>query len=167
MHRLHLPLGLLVALLFLFGVASAQAAPADEFTDVTGRVDSWLAGQWDLIQQRETAYYAEHRTYWQGLRTSLTDPKHTDSVDDSKPADNLNSYPTDQPYTWLAIFPEMDGVSIPAVLWIDVYDGPSGPGYIATVSIEYNGVLYSRSLGVGPEAARTSPWLKSEIPVDK
>lgn len=43
-------------------------------------------------------------------------------------------------------------------MWVDVYNGPLGEGYVVNYSITKDGVEYVRSVNVGPEKYRTHDW---------
>jgi hypothetical protein len=122
------------------------------------RVDAWLADKWPTVVARQDNYLANRGHYWQGLLTHTIVPTHTNSVDGDAVPDRLVVHPTDVFEDWKTAFPEWDGVNIPAALKIDVYDGPQGKGWCATIYIRYNGTLYSRSRNVGPESERTEAW---------
>ena len=51
-----------------------------------------------------------------------------------------------------------DALPLPARLRIDVYDGPLGQGWAATLQVLYSGTVYERTANVGPETWRTSTW---------
>lgn len=122
------------------------------------RVDAWLADKWPTVVARQQNYFANRGQYWQGLKTHTIDPAHTNGSDGDSVPDRLNAQPTDAFSNWSNVFPEWDGVPIPCALKVDVYDGPQGKGWVATIFIRFNGVLYSRSQNVGPESYRTEPW---------
>ena len=98
-----------------------------------------------------------HGNYWQGLRTHAIEPAHvTAGYSDTTPTE-LGGSPSDQPVTWTSFIPEIN-VSLPAAFVIDVYHGPQGQGFVASVFARYNGTLYSRSQNSGPETWRTVGW---------
>lgn len=98
-----------------------------------------------------------HGNYWQGLRTHAIEPEHvTAGFADTLPTE-MGGSPSDQPVTWTAFIPEIN-TTLPAAFVIDVYDGPQGHGYVASVYARYNGDLYSRSQNSGPETWRTVGW---------
>lgn len=120
-------------------------------------VDDRLVTLWGVIQARQDNYAANHNgRYWQGLYShSIT------------PADGLEvvptiglTCPTDQqgePYP-LAIRTAL----LPMALRIDVYDGPEGTGYVATVYVTVQGVTYTRAAQVGPETWRQYGWRRAD-----
>ena len=123
------------------------------------RVDAWLADKWPTVVARQQNYFTNRGHYWQGLKTHTIDPAHTNGSDGDSAPDRLNSNPTDQFENWSNVFPEWDGVPIPCALQVDTYgvaqrneDGSVTvlQGWVATIWIRYNGVLYSRSQNVGP-----------------
>jgi len=127
-------------------------------TDIRSRVDNWLAARWPVVQQRQNNYFSAHQKYWQGLKTATVEPKHTTAMFADDKQDKLAIKPTDQVESWLDFLAEIDDLAIPAALICDVYDGPLGYGYVATVIARYNGVIYSRSQNVGKETWRTLDW---------
>jgi hypothetical protein len=122
------------------------------------RVDAWLADKWPTVVARQQNFFANRGRYWQGLKTHTIDPAHTNSTEGDSIPDQLNANPTDQFENWSTVFPEWDGVAIPCAVQCDVYDGPEGKGWVATIWIRFNGTLYSRSQNVGPESHRTEAW---------
>ena len=127
-------------------------------TQLRNRVDAWLADKWPTVVARQQNYYANRGVYWQGLRTHTIVPAHTNAADGDSVADALDAMPDDAYSNWRNVFPEWDGVPIPCAVSIDVYGGPDGEGWCATIWIRYNGVLYSRSQNVGPDTHRTEAW---------
>lgn len=127
-------------------------------TQLRTRVDNWLAAHWPTFTARQENYKTNRGNYWQGLLTHTIVPEHTNAADGDSIADRISIHPTDQFEDWLTAFPEWDGVNIPAAVKCDVYDGPQGKGYCATLYIRHNGILYSRARNVGPESERTYGW---------
>lgn len=126
------------------------------------RVNTFLSNHWPTFVARQENYFQNRGRYWQGLLTHTIVPNHTNAAEGDSIADRLRINPTDQFEDWIAAFPEWDGVSIPAALKCDVYDGPRGKGYCVTLYIYYNGTLYSRAQNVGPESERTYDWRAEE-----
>ena len=135
---------------------------------VKGRVTNWLeTAVWPLILTRQETYISTHSGYWQGLRTHLVEPDHQAGGYADTEATEEAVKPHDVDQTWLDILPEISIGALPAVFKIDVYDGPSGKGFVGTVYMRYNGTLYSRSQNHGPETFRTDSWHEvneSELP---
>lgn len=125
---------------------------------VRNAVDAQLVTLWPAVQAAQAAYFAAHRRFWQGRRTHLADLIYSALVDGSVAGDQLDGHPTDQNETWLDLFPSLAGLSLKAVLRMDVYESPVGHGYQATLRVLYNGVIYERSQNVGPETFRTAAW---------
>jgi len=121
-------------------------------------VDNWLAARWPVVTARQDAYFANHGRYWQGLRTHLAIPSHTNSTDGSAVADRLAEHPTDQASSWLDVLAEWSGVPIAAAVVMAAYEGPLGHGYVGTVILLHNGTTYLRRQNVGPESYRTEAW---------
>lgn len=115
-------------------------------------VDNRLAALWPTIQAKQDNYFATHNKYWQGLRTHSVIP----SEGNTSLPDIGSACPPQQPGQ-----PWPDAVlntALEMALWIDVYDGPQGTGYQATVVVSVLGNLYTRTAQVGPETWRTSGW---------
>lgn len=126
--------------------------------EVRDTVNDWLAARWSIVTDRQAAYYATHRVYFQGLLTHLIPPEYTALLTGAIAPSNLDANPTDQIYTWDDFMPELRDVELPCALRFDVYQGPLGDGYIATVFVAYNGYIYARSQNVGPETWRSVDW---------
>lgn len=126
--------------------------------NVRDRADNWLAARWATVRDREIAYQAAHGHYWQGLVTHTDFPAHATAAYADSIGDLLARHPTDQTDDWLTLLPEINNLAIPAALVMDVYDGPSGQGFVATVWCKYNGTIYTRSQNYGPETWRTVAW---------
>jgi hypothetical protein len=126
---------------------------------VRTRVDAFLANIWPTIVARQQNYFANTGRYWQGLRTHTIVPAHTNSTDGDAVSDKLDESPLANRFsTWRNAFPEWDGLPIPAAFEVQIYGGPGGQGWFATIWVRYNGVLYSRSQNVGPEDHLTKAW---------
>ncbi len=121
-------------------------------------IDAFLDGRWSTIVARQENFRANRGQYWQGLTTHSTTPTYTNSTDGGALGDRLNTNPTDQFDTWLAVFPEWATDLCPARLRIDVYHGPSGKGWCISLEATHSGTLYRRSQHVGPESFRTLAW---------
>lgn len=118
--------------------------------------DTWLAARWPTVQARQATYAANHNgRYFQGRITHGLVP--VDSVDSA--ADRLSDHPTDQPESWSNAIAGLP-VNWPLALVMDVYRGPEGWGYCATVYVRVsaNGKTYTRSQNVGSESWRTKGW---------
>lgn len=131
--------------------------------NVKDKVDAFLADRWPIVRDRQIAYYDAHGRYWQGLKSNINIPAHTTTKYGDDFPDNLASVPTDQVETWMDFLPEIDGVEIPAVLIFDVYSGPIGDGFVATIIAKYNDVIYRRSHNYGPETWKTIGWHTVEV----
>lgn len=122
------------------------------------RIDTWVANRWPTIVARQENYRTNRGHYWQGLRTHIGCPAHSNSTDGDKVGDNLESQPTDAFSNWTNVFPEWVSELLPCCLWVDVYDGPSGKGWVANIEVIYNGKTYHRAVNVGPESSRSQGW---------
>jgi hypothetical protein len=129
-----------------------MATPAQ----IRAAVDSRLATLWAAIQAKEQAYFDAHGHYWQGLRTHSVVP-----ADGETALPNVGTAtPTDQADPWPAA---LRGVAMEMAIQIDVYDGPAGVGYQATVFVMIAGNTWTRTAQVGPEAWRVSGWAQAGI----
>lgn len=121
--------------------------------EIRDAVDARLATLWTTIQSREDTYAAAHNgRYWQGLKTHSVNP-----ADGATALPNIGLVcPTDQlGQPWpLAI----RNTAIEMAIVIDVYDGPFGVGYQATVYVTVLGNTYFRTAQVGPETWRQAGW---------
>lgn len=121
--------------------------------EIRDAVDTRLATLWGTIQSREDAYAAAHNgRYWQGLRS------HTVTPADGATAlpDIGTACPTDQPgQPWPLSIRQ---TAIECAIQIDVYSGPFGDGYSATVYVTVAGALWTRTAQVGPESWRQRGW---------
>jgi hypothetical protein len=70
----------------------------------------------------------------------------------------LEQHPADQATAWSAILPEIAATSLACALVMDIYRGPQGDGWCATLYVRHNSTLYSRAYSVGPETYRTYGW---------
>lgn len=127
-------------------------------SEVRDTINDWLADRWSIVTTRQDAYYAAHGVYFQGILTHLVPPEYTALLTGAIEPGNLDANPTDQIYSWDDFMPELRDVSMPCALRFDVYQGPLGDGYVATVFVAYNGYIYARSHNTGPETWRSVDW---------
>lgn len=136
-------------------------------SEVRTRVNQWLTDKWPAVVSKQDVYFAAHGEYWQGLITHTTIPTFTDLVDGDAIPDRLLSKPTNMVVSWADAFPSLVGITWPAALLMNVYDGPAGKGWQATLFIYYDSVLYTRSGGVGPESdSRDFNWQVWTPPIE-
>lgn len=125
--------------------------------EIRAAVDTRLANLWATIQTRQETYAGAHNgRYWQGLRTHSITP--TDGV--TALPDVGTACPTDQlgqPWPLSIRQTQME-----MALRMDVYDGPAGVGYQATVFVTIVGQTWMRSAQVGPETWRTHGWQRAD-----
>lgn len=116
-------------------------------------VDDWLAPKWVTVQTRQAEFRTANGHYFQGLIThaGIVPADGTDLA-----TNNTAVTPTDQPEPWSVL------VTLPAVapcaLRLDVYHGPLGDGYAATVFVKVLTKYYARTVQVGPETGRVAAW---------
>jgi len=115
-------------------------------------IDTWLSNRWNALQAAQAAYLAQHRRYFQALRTHTVRP--ADGLE--TPPDRLLDKPTDQAHRWGDVFPLP--ATMPARIALNVYDGPAGKGFEAVVSVRIGGDVWRRVAQVGPETHRVRPW---------
>lgn len=126
-----------------------MATPAQ----IRNAVDAKLAALWTAIQAKQDAYAASHNgRYWQGLRTVANTP-----ADGATALPDIGTRcPSDQPGDpWPAA---IRNTQLEMAIQMDVYDGPMGTGYQATVQVSIAGQTWTRTAQVGPEAWRVSGW---------
>ena len=119
--------------------------------EIRDAVDAKLATLWTAIQAKEDAYFLANGRYWQGLRTHTVIP--TEGTE-TLPSVGVVT-PTDQPDPWPVA---LRTATLPMSLQIDVYNGPEGLGYQATVTVSVLGRYYRRAAQVGPETDRAYGW---------
>jgi len=118
---------------------------------VRNKVDDWATTAWvDFILPRQQQYFEAHGHFWQGLMTHTYVPNADPLGYHPEIGDLLDSSPTDQASTWRQAFPEVD-VPLDFALKSDVYEGPLGHGFWVTLYVAYQGVVYRRIKGYGPE----------------
>lgn len=153
-------LAVLVLLIIIISPTDAQTT-APDFKDIDTVIDAYLP----KVQGYELNYLdTKGRGYMQALWSHSAPPADGALV----APDLLDSQPTDQAETfddlWNAVV-VADG-KIPMRLRIDVYDGPSGRGYVVTVECVVAARTYTRAVNVGNEKWRDVNWteVKPEIP---
>jgi hypothetical protein len=121
--------------------------------EIRDTVDARLATLGTAIQSREDTYAAAHNgRYWQGIRTHSITPADGNTA----LPDIGTTCPTDQlGVPWPVA---IRNTAIEMALQIDVYDGPLGVGYQATVYVTVLGNTYFRTQQVGPETWRQRGW---------
>ena len=122
------------------------------------KADAWLTPRWTIMVDRQETYRAAHGRYWQGLIFHTVIPEATTTKWGDLIPDRLTVKPSDQAENWLDFLPELEGIAVAAALWVDVYDGPQGHGFVANLAARYNGTLYHRAQNRGPETWRTQDW---------
>ena len=119
---------------------------------ILAALDTRLAAFLPTIIERQEQYRSANGHYFQGLRTHAQPP--SDGIDIAP--DQVDRKPTDQLYAWSDVgpLPSQMGSS----LSIDVYDGPSGKGYVVRLEVDINGTVWQRRWNVGPETWRSHNW---------
>jgi hypothetical protein len=144
-----------------FGLATTGWPPAQALAAADDFLAAWLS----TLAARQNAYLASHGRYWQGLLTHAAAPAHAANRDDSAAPDRMASRPHYQTEDWLAVLPEWAGLLLPAAVRVDQYVSPVGPGWVLTLELVHGRDRYARSVNVGPEAYRDSPW--AVMPLDR
>jgi hypothetical protein len=120
--------------------------------EITDAVDAGIAAVWSEIESKQEAYLVANGRYFQGLCTHSTLPADGNPA----PADQLSDHPDYQAESWLDV--GYDDAAPLAALAIDQYDGDDGPGYVCRFSLTIDGVLWQRSINVGPATYFEQPW---------
>ena len=128
-------------------------------------VDTKLASLWGNVQTRQANYFATHGRYWQGIITTDVDklPDNLASGNVLEMTPDLTRRPSDQATSWVDV--GLVSGNLPMAIQIDVYQAPSGYGYIATVYVQYRGTIYFRSASVGPVDGSASWAIYNPNPV--
>jgi hypothetical protein len=118
-------------------------------------IDTLVVDHLAKLQAFEAAYQLNHRGYFQSLASHSVVPADGAAL----APDKLASGPTDQAETLTAFWSDAQLVAeIPYSFRTDVYDGPDGQGYVLSVQVQLGGELWERSVNVGPETYRETPW---------
>lgn len=130
---------------------------------VSQRIDDWLTPKWSNLVNKQDDYFTAHGRYFQGLWTHANEIIQTDANDGDQLPDRLLNTPTDQRHTWIDfIATALTTLQFPARLRMDVYDGPRGKGWSATLQVRYEGTLYEKTQQVGLETYRTHDWINRD-----
>lgn len=144
----------IMAVLSFSAFPPAQAHPSALVltpAEIRAAIDARLVLLWPTIQTKESNYFSAHGHYWQGLRTHTILPADGDLV-----LPNVGTTtPTDQPDPWPVA---LRSTPIEMAVVIDVYNGPLGDGYVASVWVMISGRIWMRSAQIGPETWRTDGW---------
>lgn len=132
-------------------VIEVGAKVANAPTDIDPLIEKQLAA----IADFQATEFAKSGRYGQVLNIYATVP--TDGV--AVAPDKLDVAPTDG-VTGDVFWQATDLQAFPANMRVDVYDGPSGLGYVIVLEAKFNGELWQRSINFGPEDYREQPWAK-------
>ena len=150
---------LLIVYLLLLMVWQPQAAMARS-PEAVNRADTLalVDAAWDALEPdfitAQKDYYAMTGRYFQGLRSHRGDVPDADSGGDY-PSGWL-THPTDQQYRWSDFGLKLEKMEFE--IWIDVYDGPEGPGWVACVNVYTKKEYWQKCRNYGPEALRSHDW---------
>lgn len=123
--------------------------------EVRDTVNATLAPLLTAIRSRQAAIFGARGRYLQLGRTHVMAP-----IDGELAApDNLSFRPQGETQGWQGL-----PANLPCCLWIDVYDGPQGKGFVVTaeVSLTINGrvLTWQRAVNEGPETWRSFNWVR-------
>lgn len=146
---------LVFVLLLVFGFDhdSAHGQTRATVGETQAKIDSVWDGLEPTIEQEQLRYFEMTGRYFQGMPSHFSTP---DGEKDGAYPDGWFRHPTDQQYRW-----EDFGIPFeryPFVIWIDVYAGPEGPGYVVCVQAFIQKGLYEKCRNYGPEALRAHDW---------
>lgn len=124
-------------------------------TQIQNAIDSWMSSNQAKLVAAQNAYYASHGRYFQGITTPATLPDDGATV-----VADYAKKPTDQLEKWSDVFTGGNLLpgNVPAQITIDVYDGPLGRGWMATLRFTKTGVTYRKTWAFGPEGGGTG-WI--------
>jgi len=120
--------------------------------EILAQIDAKMNGLLPAMEAQQRTFAAQHNNrFWQGLRSHSVAP----ADGDEKRPDIGTRAPTDQtePYP-----PVLRNANLPCAMQVDVYDGPSGIGYTATLTVVIEGQEWQRVANEGPETHRVRPW---------
>jgi len=133
----------LIILIFPVALAAVITTQPDDFTtldNVTSRI---------IISQ--DIYFQNNGAYWQGLPTHDVIP-----LNDKLEKPSFSRKPTDQSRSWEDLVQLPDRMPVSAE--VHIYETPiGGHGYQIVYTKRQAGVIYKKSVGVGPEE-RTYDW---------
>jgi len=117
-------------------------------------IDARLNAQLNRIRSAQAAHKDEHGRYWQGLPTHAEPPRDGSDVD----PDRWNDKAPGHSLSWR----DIGGVSnrMMSQMWIDIYNGPQGKGYVVTLRFRHGLDEWTRSINTGPETFKEQPWTK-------
>ena len=125
-------------------------------TEIQERIDTRMSSILTAISSLEEAYQNSNEgRYFQGLRTH-SDFVRGESLDRS--ANRLNGKPIGQAESWKDFSPGLFDGNLPCNTSIDVYNGPTGWGYLVTFEHEFENRMYERVHNVGPESSLEKEW---------
>lgn len=130
-------------------------------TQIQNAVDSWVSSNQAKLVAVQDAYYASKGRYFQGITTPAALPDDGATV-----VADYTKKPTDQLEKWSDVFTGGNLLpgSIPAQITIDVYDGPLGKGWAATLRFTKSLQTYRKTWGFGPEP-RDTGWILEPPPI--
>lgn len=122
---------------------------------IQNAVDNWVGNNQSKLVAVQDAYYAANGRYFQGITTPDTLPDNGETV-----VADYSKKPTDQIERWSDVFTggNLLPSNVPAQIAIDVYDGPLGKGWAATLRFTKSLVTYQKTWSFGPED-RGTQWI--------
>lgn len=124
--------------------------------------DGLIDSKFGKIAAKQQNHILNRGHYWQAGGTHQVTPAHTITVWDYRPGDRLSEVAGDELGNWANTLPEMVGLDLPVNLRCDVYAGADGQGWVLVAQYRHDGILYERSLNVGPETHRERLWTAVE-----
>lgn len=135
--------------------APQRQVSAQTLDQVRQQVDAELVNLWAIILQKQTMHHVLYGQFFQGLMTHNVIPGDGTRLH----LDLQGANPSDQITNWIDFLEQDLPADLPMAITIDVYEGPRGSGFNATVYVCYQGVIYTRSKAIGPLAATlTQSW---------
>jgi hypothetical protein len=126
---------------------------------VQNQIDTFLTGLWSDLQDHQERYAAAHDgRYQQFLPTADTPP-----ADGADAVPDLSRRPHYQSEGWEALQDRLPA-RLPCTLRVDQYISDQGAGFVATVTISWAGVTWSRSINYGSEVRLTQGWHRVDAP---
>lgn len=134
--------------------------------DAIAACDAIISTGLTFLSSRQENYRGLKNQYWQGLTTHTTPPAHETSGLNPTVPDRFDTHPTDQFEDWIATVPEWQFTALPCSFQVNVYDGPSGKGWVVIAAFTWNGVRWERHINIGPELHNERAWFEvQEDPV--
>lgn len=136
----------------------ANWSHAETLEELQARIDTWWKENGKTIEAAQVEYKKDHPIYFQGLKTHAVVPDQKEDKTEDKIPDKAGSKPIGQAESWIDVVPVVVDEAMPCSLTVDVYDGPQGKGWVASLLVKFEGVAFVRRINMGPEAERELSW---------